>query len=156
MYLYLDNNGFRFSVGPKLSISPALLSKQNRGAIERSLARLRSRDACTFWTHFFSVTWSYPFVLILWKKSVSSSVIDLLYNDFFHSKIFILPDVRYLHLLFSLPISYHFKGVYELYLYIFSFKIVVFNFILKKWKQMYRLCNFSFLCMGTISSSVYK
>ena len=46
-YFYTDNNGFKFSVGEKLPISPAILSKQNRVAIESSLARL-STEALNF------------------------------------------------------------------------------------------------------------
>lgn len=63
------------------------------------------------------------------KEVKPFSCMGLLYNDFLRAKKFIFVGVRHLHLLFSLSMSHHFEGIYGLYTYGFSFRIVFFIFL---------------------------
>lgn len=58
-------------------------------------------------------------------KEVSKfSIVGLLSNDFLHSKKFIFPGVRHLHLLFLLSVPHHFKVMYGLHIYTHSLRVV--------------------------------
>lgn len=63
------------------------------------------------------------------KEVNTFSCMGLLYNDFLGAKKFIFVGVRHLHLLFSFSMSHYFKGIYGLYTYGFSFRIVFFIFL---------------------------